>query len=79
MPLCDEEIYENVSQMITHFGKKRQNNTEVRKKDKRKEKGKGKGGGREKGKRKEKCKGVKIGSHVRIGMDTNNVEERKKV
>ena len=55
-PLSGEEIYEKVSQVITQFGKKPQNNAEVRKKDKRKEKGKGR--------EKEKGKCVKIGSRV---------------
>ena len=68
-PLSGEEIYEKVSQVITHLGKKPQNNAEVRKKDKRKEKGKGR--------RKEKGKGVKIGSHVQIKVDTNNDEKKK--
>ena len=55
-PLSDKEIYEKVSQVITQFGKKPQNNAEVRKKDKRKDKRKEKG--------KKKGKGVKIGSSV---------------
>ena len=64
--MSGEEIYEKVSQVITQFGKKPRNNVEVRKKDKGKGKRKGKGRG----------KGVKIGSHMRIEVDTNNDEKK---
>ena len=41
-PLSGEEIFEEVSQVITQFGKKPRNKAEVRKKDKGKGQGKGK-------------------------------------